>query len=124
MPTLQMGWEWTIDRGRKEGLTSTGARNAIEQKRCARRTVLITLTETAGAVDHVEALADAHVGKAEMDIHIHTSHNAFKQWDGAAIDHARKLTREPEKPLLVTPRSQRRVIPKRKLGNERRSISR
>jgi hypothetical protein len=47
--------------------------------------VLVTF-EANGAVDHAQALADIHLGKAAADVHAHTTHETTKEWEAAAID--------------------------------------
>lgn len=81
---------------------------------------LLTTFEAAGALDHAQALADAHVGKAGTDIHPHIDHGITKEWDAAAIDvverarlkaheSARKLpdSQPEEQPKSVKPRKAR-----------------
>jgi hypothetical protein len=81
---MQMGKAWTRDRASKEslGLSVTAA---LRDLRCARRVVLVTL-ESSGALAHVEALADIHLGKPAADVHPHLDHAVTKVWEAAAID--------------------------------------
>jgi hypothetical protein len=83
-PLMQMGKEWTRDRASKEslGLSVTAA---LRDLRCARRVVLVTL-ESSGALAHVEALADIHMGKPAATVHPHLDHAVTKVWEASAID--------------------------------------
>ena len=83
-PLMQMGKAWTRDRASKEslGLSVTAA---LRDLRCARRVALVTL-ESSGALAHVEALADIHLGKPAADVHPHLDHAVTKVWEAAAID--------------------------------------
>ena len=83
-PTVQMSELWVQSRAKKEALDST-ARGAIDRDKCSRRVVLVTF-ESAGALDHAQALADIHVGKTDADMHPHPDHGITKEWEAAAID--------------------------------------
>lgn len=83
-PMVQMSHDWVEDRATREGLTQP-VKDAIKAKRYARRTVLVTF-ESAGAVDHGEALADLHLGKPAAELHPHSDHGITREWDAAAID--------------------------------------
>jgi hypothetical protein len=83
-PLMQMGVAWTRDRGQREGL-SKSARLAIDAERAHRRVVFVTF-ESAGALDHAEALADIHLGRMPTDVRSHAAHGITKQWEAAAID--------------------------------------
>lgn len=83
-PLMQMGQEWIIDRGRKEGLPRV-AIDAIEMKRCARRVVLVSL-EANGAPEHVETLAQINGLRPAEPVLTHMEHGAIKEWEAAAID--------------------------------------
>ena len=78
--------------------------------------VLVTL-ESAGALAHVEALADVHLGKPEAEIHNHTDHSVTREWGAAAIDavdearrtaHKAKAAAKPEEPSTPPSRTRRR----------------
>lgn len=86
-PLMQMSKAWVEDRSRREGLqpsvaTSLSERNAA---RFSRRVVLVTF-EAEGAVEHAEALGDAHLGKTAAQMHSHTDHTVTREWEAAAID--------------------------------------
>jgi hypothetical protein len=86
-PLMQMSKGWVEDRSRREGLqpsvaTSLAERNAA---RFSRRVVLVTF-EADGAVDHAEALGDAHLGKTAAEVHSHMDHSVTREWEAAAID--------------------------------------
>ncbi len=83
-PLMQMGVAWTRDRGQREGL-SKSARLAIDAERAHRRVVLVTF-ESAGALDHAEALADIQLGRTPTEARSHAGHGITKQWEAAAID--------------------------------------
>jgi len=83
-PMMQMSFAWVKDRALTERLAPKVLAN-IQAERVARRTVLITL-ESVGALEHVEALADQHLGKPRQDVHSHLEHERTREWDGAAID--------------------------------------
>lgn len=115
-PLMQMGVAWTRDRGQREGL-SAGARRAIDAEEAHRRVVLVTL-ESSGALDHVAALADVHLGKTASEIHLHPHHGATREWDAAAIDavdvarlkaHEKKKQAQPEEPAPKTTRSKKKA---------------
>lgn len=96
-PLMQMGVKWVEDRARKEGIGSTAKRLAErESKNYSRRVVLVTL-ESQGALDHIEALADVHVGKSGAEVHAHSDHAVTKVWEAAAIDAVDAARRDARK---------------------------
>jgi len=115
-PLMQMGKAWVEDRARREELPRF-ATDLIERKRYQRRVVLVTL-ESTGALDHVEALADVHLGKPEAEIHKHTDHSVTREWEAKAIDavdaararahEAKRATAKPQEPSTPPSRTRRR----------------
>lgn len=101
-PLMQMSKQWVEDRAKREGLPP-GVAGKLAQRNAhsySRRTVLVTL-ESQGALDHVEALVDAHAGKTGTDMHPHVEHGATREWSAAAIDavdNARLRAHESRKP--------------------------
>jgi len=93
-PLMQMGVAWVDDRAQTEAIPLL-AKNGLKARNKAsyqRRVCLVTL-ESAGALSHVEALADIHLGKPEAQVHKHTDHDITKSWGAAdidAVDEARK----------------------------------
>jgi hypothetical protein len=83
-PMLQMSHAWTKDRSKREGLAAK-VRDAIELKQSRRRVVFVSL-ESPGASDHVQALADVHLGHTRSKMHPHPQHDTTNQWEAAAID--------------------------------------
>lgn len=85
-PLMQMGKAWVEDRAKREGIGATAKRlEENESWNYHRRVVLVTL-ESPGALAHVEAMADIHMGKPEAEVHPHTDHDVTKVWTEAAID--------------------------------------
>jgi hypothetical protein len=98
-PLMQMSTKWVEDRAKREGLSRV-VTDAIELKRHSRRVVLVTF-ESAGAIEHAEALADIHLGKAIGEMRPHVDHGISRVWDGPAIDvvdKARNAAHEARRP--------------------------
>jgi hypothetical protein len=70
--------------------------------------------ESSGALDHAQALADIHMSKPHVEVHVHTEHGITREWDGAGIDtvdNARKAahrTRRQTTPPTISPSPPRR----------------
>jgi hypothetical protein len=97
-PLMQMSLAWTRDRGRKEGIPRAAV-IAIDAELADRRVVLVTL-ESKGGLDHVEALAEIHLGVDAAKVHPHIDHGITKTWGFGAIDDvdaARKRAHELKK---------------------------
>jgi hypothetical protein len=94
-PMLQMSHAWTSDRATREGLPAK-ALSAITARNCARRTVFVSL-EAVGATDHVQALADIHLGHTRSKMHPHPQHDITSNWEAAAIDAVEKARKQAHK---------------------------
>ncbi|HSI51706.1 MAG TPA: hypothetical protein VLA61_25840 [Ideonella sp.] len=115
-PLMQMGLAWVEDRAKRENIPRV-ARDAIELKRCHRRTVLVTL-ESSGSLDHVTALADVHLAKTGSEIHPHMEHGATREWEAVAIDavdaarlnaHEQKKQPKPEETVAKPTRTKKKA---------------
>nr|WP_310739945.1 DUF2345 domain-containing protein [Inhella proteolytica] len=84
MPLMQMGRSWVRDRAKREGLPSA-ARNKLIADQCERRTVLVTF-ESAGALDHAQAMPEAMLRKPQAEMHPHEVHGTTKVWGASEID--------------------------------------
>jgi hypothetical protein len=114
-PMLQMSYAWTKDRAKREGLTLK-VQDAIELKKSSRRVVLVSL-ESPGASDHVEALADIHLGHTRAKMHPHPQHDSTSQWEASDIDaverariaahKANAKKRKPDEPGASVPKAKR-----------------
>lgn len=83
-PLMQMGVKWVKDRASGEKLPAS-AWASIKGERASRRVALVTL-ESPGALAHIEALADIHMGIPAANVHPHAEHALTKVWEAPAID--------------------------------------
>jgi hypothetical protein len=83
-PLMQMSKSWLRDRAPKEGV-GLAPTAALQNDRASRRVVLVTF-ESAGALDHGQALSEMHLAKPAAEAHTHSEHGTTKAWEGAAID--------------------------------------
>lgn len=82
-PLVQMSLGWVEDRSTNEGLPAVAA---VALRRAKNRRVLLVTFESEGALDHAQALADIHLGKADPDVHPHVDHGITREWEAGAID--------------------------------------
>lgn len=81
---IQMSDRWVQSRAGAESLSDT-AELALKADRCDRRVVLVTF-ESAGAIDHAQALAEINLGCDRELASAHETHGVRSCWEKRSID--------------------------------------